>query len=301
MKFNIIIPFRPCSKGGASAPSVEFWQNENGEWNDPGDAKWNTPTAGYRNSGFYKPCAKYGDGDELKLAIKYLNKNSAYKHNIIVVTDADVHFHKNYLKEYDNVTLLNAEPSPHRLSTALLHGVHYVPDDEWIFYSYVSDLICPKNWDVPIVQAIEKYGEKYVYAPEFTEVHSSFSGVGVLKGLEPTPSNIWNTWRKNYLLLMPAPNKDYFTEDDMNYFIKRANEANNGIIIEKPGVREYGYYTVFILKAKYGKAALRRCGGDGCDAFDLDFDNRLDSVCGLQKAVVTNSFIFHPFYPFKEE
>jgi hypothetical protein len=89
------------------------------------------------------------------------------------------------------------------------------------------------------------------------------------------------------------PSKGYFTEEDMDYYIKTANDAGKTEIIENPGDRIYGYWTTTIMKAKYAKKAFKVE-----QTFDLRFDDRLREL-NMMKVVVTKSFVFHPYCPFK--
>ena len=296
MIVNIILAYRPLSRGGTATPGGEIRQLPDGRWKDV-DGQ-------YRFSGEYR----YGGGDDLLRTIKFLNKNSHFKHNIIVAIDSDVYPNDTFLKEFDNVTVLKSEyvykgepgaisPS-YRANAVLIDGINSIPDDEWLCYAYASDLICAKDWDIHVIEAIKSYGDNYVYSPMFTEVRGGMGNV-LLRGVEPTPQLIWDEWRRTvccHALTMPQPACGYFTEADMDNFIRIANEPVKPLhIIEKPGDRIYGYYAVLFMKAKHAKKAIRMIG----PGFDTDFDNRLYSVCNLMKVIVTNSFVFHPFCPFE--
>lgn len=288
MKINILITHRPL-------PFLNIYQLK--------DKKWGNDSKGYKY-GF-----RWGvDEDELIRAIKFLNKNSYFKHPITVIIDSDVFPDIDYLKEFDNVKIIKsgyAHNGPIQTlkvslqNAADIEGINSIPDEEWLCYAYQSDLICSKDWDKHIIEAIEEYGEQYVYVPMFTEIRGGMNNISVA-GLDPTPDKIWDEWRKTiscHSLTMPYPKgistkNGFVTEDDMDYFIKRSNEANKpSIIVEKPGDRVYGYYAILIMKAKFAKKAIRLIG----PGFDTDFDNRLYTECNLMKAVVTKSFIFHPF------
>ncbi len=295
MKINVIIPYRPLSRGSLSCPPKDIYQLPDGRWlDDDGE---------YRYGGHHR----YGHIDELDRAIRFLNKNSYYRHNIIVAIDNDVHPNDKFLKEFDNVSVLKAKyihkgeerlGSVYRENAAFKEAIESIPDEEWLCYSYISDLICCKDWDKPVIDTIKQYGEKYVYVPMFTEVRAGTGSVTVSE-TETTPEKIWDEWRRTvccHALTMPIPKKGYFTENDINNYIEIANRVNKGIITEKPGERIYGYYASLFMKAKYGKIAMRVMG----PGFDLDFDNRLYSECNLMKKVITNSFVFHPFCEFKE-
>lgn len=296
MKTNIIIPYRPLSGGELRTPRGPIDQLPDGRWKDD-DGQ-------YRYGGYYRYGSKIDHKfDELVRAIKFINKNSYYKHNIIVVVDADVFPNDIYFKQFDNVNILTCDyPLPntgnlayYRVSTSYMKGINSIQDEEWLCYGYISDIICHKDWDKHIVEQIQKYGEKFVYVPMFTEIRSGIAD-RVVRWSEITPENIWDTWRKTiccHALTMPLPNREFFTEEDMNYYVNIANQYSRPpVIIEKPGDRIYGYYAVMFMKAKYAKKAIRM----EAEGFDTSFDNRLYSECNLMKVVVTNSYVFHPFY-----
>jgi hypothetical protein len=253
--------------------------------------------------------------DDLIRAISYLNKNSITSHNITAITDEDVFPHKDYLKQFNNAKIIKSgyiHPigSPFltvtKLNAASLKGLENIPDEEWICYGYISDLVAGKDWDKYIMEAIHQHGDNNVYVPMFTEIRDGIANRSVA-GIKPTPSLIWDEWRRTiccHALTMPVPRREqndnigFFTEEDMNNYIEISNSANKPpVIFENPGDRVYGYYAPLILKAKHARKALRLFG----NGFDLDFDNRLFTECKLKKAVVTRSFVFHPFCPFKED
>ena len=39
----------------------------------------------------------------------FLNKNSFFKHNIIIATDFDVYYNNDFLSEFDNVTIVKSD------------------------------------------------------------------------------------------------------------------------------------------------------------------------------------------------
>lgn len=323
MKIYILIPYRPLSQGGLTTPEGDIHQLPDGRWIDSRDGK-------YRYGGAWRRHDKRAitgvddqidsqspypndKNDELLRAIRFINKNSYFKHEIVVIMDSNVYPNDAYLKEFDNVTILKSsyideDPSLFktnlglavikRVNAAHMHGIVNIADDEWICYSYISDLICSKNWDKPIVDAIQKYGENYVYVPMFTEVRQSYNNVP-LTGVDMTPGRIWEEWRRTvccHSLTMAMPERGYFVEQDMDDFIRISEQYQKPkVIIERPGDRIYGYYAVMFMKAKYAKKAIRMDG----PAFDLAFDNRLYAECNLMKIVVTDSYVFHPFGEFK--
>lgn len=289
MEINILVPYRPLSSGALSTCLSTLRQTEDGKW------------TGWEN----EKLTPREYGTEIYRCIKILNKNSYYKHKIKVLIDSDVYPNNSFLKEFDNVEVLKSDyvhklapelTAIYRLNTALITGINSVPDEEWICYAYISDLLCPRDWDKPIIDAIEKYGDKNIYVPMFVETKGAYQ-----EGIITTNSLIWDTWRKTiccHALYMPEPAPDGggFTWGDIEGYIKTATEVNRSLIFERPGVRDYGYYAVLFMKAKHAKAAIRATG----PTFDLDFDNRLGGM-GLTKAVITNSFVFHPFCEFKDE
>ena len=303
MQFNIIMPYRPLCQGGRNSPDRELHQLSDGRWiNDAGNALVDDD---------------FRTRVSLRLALNALEKNSFFEHKIKIMIDRDVYPNKDFLKEYRNIEIIKTDCVPPkdippgaaswcwRLSAADKAGVESVPDDEWLCYSYVADLICCKNWDKFIVDAIEKYGEGYVYVPMFVELKGGGGDIpwGIL-GAEPTPSKIWKQWRREHCchgLTLPDPGKGYILESDFDRYIEIANEAKMGLIIEPCGKRSYGYYSILVMKAKHAKSVGVRVG----PGFDLDFDNRLYSEGHFEKVVVTNSFVLHnhfsPFYWTEEE
>lgn len=297
MKTNIILPYRPLTRGNRTAPDGDIYQAPDGRWLDTRDGqyKYSGETRGEKEK------------DDLIESIKYLNDHCYYKHIIIVIMDRDVYPNDTYLKEFDNVKILKTSYihtgekdgltiSNCRMNTALFLGIHSIPDEEWLCFAYLSDTVCIKNWDKPIIDAIKEYGDEYVYVPMFVEVYGGLP--------EATPDRIWNEWRKNiccHALRMPLPEKGYFTEKDMDDYIKIANEAKKGIIIERPGDRLYGIWASMFMKAKYAKKAMRMIAPKLEPPYDLDFDNRLWTECDLLKVIITNSFLFHCTAPFRNK
>ncbi|MDP2755918.1 MAG: hypothetical protein Q8P40_16265, partial [Nitrospirota bacterium] len=230
MQVNIIVPYRPLSLGHLSTPLGEQHQLPDGSWTGWVD-KGGYDTAGVR---------------DLFLTIKFLNKNSVFKHKIIVAIDSDVYPNDNFLKEFENVTVIKSSLSakkqatrPYwRLNAAYKDAINSIPDEEWICHGFTADLVCSKNWDKPVMDAISRYGDNYVYVPMFVEVYSGwFNGIN-FKGHCYTPNLIWDEWRKKvccHALTMPEPEKGYVTEQDFDEYIKVANEAKKEWVIERPG------------------------------------------------------------------
>lgn len=293
MKLNIVIPYRPLSVGSRVNPLHAIHQLPDGKWAPSRKEKY-----------FSEP--QYGRKD-LYRAIHYLNKNSAFKHNIIVVIDEDVYPNPDWLSEYDNVRWMktdyvvdhdafeNAGCIPMcRMASADKAGIESVPDDEWIVYAFIEDLIVGKNWDIPIMEAIIEHGDQYVYVPMFVESHGGIHGYKA-RGMEATPELIWDIWRKIqccHCLLLPEPECGYVAEEDFDKWMEIARRGSvPKHIIEPCGVRQYGYYAVMVMKAKIAK----EIGIKISNGFDVDFDGRLYVQGGYMKVVCTNSFVLHPY------
>lgn len=292
MKFNIIVPYRPLSKG--------FMQPVNKETNQLPDGKWLDEDGIYKYGGHHR----WGGDDELIRAIEFLNKNSVEKHNIIVAIDNDVHQNDAFLKQYDNVMVVKSDyickekvrEAFFRINAAIIAGLNIVPDDEWACCFYVADTICGKMWDKPIIDSINRYGDNYVHAPMFVEIRSGY-GSHDLKGIKVTPELIWKKWHDEIswnALMMPEPDKGYCTEEDLDDYIKVATSIEPDYPQEPCGARVYGTYLNLVVKAKYAKSAAVMVG----PGYDLQFDDRLWTVFKLMKIPVTKSFLFHPYQPF---
>lgn len=288
MKFHIIMPYRPLSFGSLNTPEgsleqidAETWRAENGIM--------------MKNS-----------RDDIYRAIHFLRKNSVEDHHIIVAIDSDVHPMSGWLSEYENLSIVqssyvcppgSSNPPYRRLCTAYESAVNSVPDGEWITYGYTCDLICCKRWDAPIMQAIGQYGDGYVFVPMFVEMKdgSGYASLpALIKGVDPTPQQIWVDWRQQITchdLTWPETNADHLTEEDFDHFIARANEYGQPWVIEPCGTRNYGYYNVMTMKAERARQAGFSNVGLG---FDLAFDDALRDRAGMQKVVITNSYVYHP-------
>ena len=304
MQFHILVPYRPLCQGGRASPAREMHQLPDGRWMDDHDNILTDDSNRKRVS--------------LRLTLDALARNSFYQHKIKVIIDHDIFPNANFLKEHKNVEILKSEYVPpedadrsgvgkwwYRLPAADKVGIDSVPDEEWLCYSYVADLICCKNWDKLIADAIEKFGENYIYVPMFVELKggSGQAPYGIL-GMEPTPKKIWKEWRKSICchgLTMPDPGKGYILESDFDHYIEIANKANMNIITESCGQRTYGYYNILVMKAKFAKSVGIMIG----PGFDINFDDRLRDIGHFRKMVITNSFILHnhfcPFYWTEEE
>ena len=290
MQVNIIIPYRPLSTGGRVNPRQALHQNNDGLWEIESTAM-----------------VKAGRQD-LYRAIHLLNKHSVQKHKIIIVIDYNVFPKDGWLKEYDNVKVIKSnyvydkvgenqcvEPLCY-MAAADNTGINSVSDDEWICYSFVEDLVPCEKWDEPILREIEKYGDKYVYVPMFVEAHGGLSPQYQIKGIQPTPGLIWDTWRRTqscHSLAMPMPaDRDYITLDDFEEYVRIAKSDRPAVVVEQCGARTWGYYNVIFMKAKIAKSVPIKIEF----GFDLDFDNRLYSEAGCMKVVVTDSFVLHTMH-----
>ncbi len=320
MKFNIIVPYRALSNGCISSPDGELHQNPNGEWNDGTGTRLDNKAyvVGYnsdtRGIGPFRSI--------IDRCICMLNENSMYKHKIIVATDYDMYPNDNFLKEYDNVVVHKAPPvpdnkkNPWRFNWALLSAAKSIPPEEWVCFCYSADLICSKNWDEPIVNAINKMGEGYVYSPMLVEICISRGEQNPLMGVEPTPEQIWVDWRERfglrYLLTMPLPSKKYVTPEHLKHFTEIAGRGHHllpqkrSVIIEPCGTRDYGYILGYITKSKYMNRNIVFSGpgyddekGKHVHAFDMATDDNFRDVTGHMKAVIADSFLFHPYCEFK--
>lgn len=296
---TFIMPYRPLSSGRILTPEGKIEQLEDGRWTHTLYGKERDPAVDSTTSPWPRIT--------IEKTIKRLNDYSSFKHKILVVIDSDVYPNKNFLKEFDNVVILKTNYVPGgrisepywRINTAYVDGINSIADEEWICYAYLSDLLCAKDWDKYIHDVIQSKKDRYVYVPMFVEIGNPAGGPPAPKGALTTANNIWVEWRNlgRYYLTMPEPDKGYVTEDDLNEYIRIANEANKGVIEESCGDRNYGFFAAMFVKAKYAKQAIALEGQN----FDIFFDNRLKSVCGLNKLVVTNSFVFHPSVEYREK
>lgn len=283
------MPFRPLTGGNCTCPEGEIRQLADDTWEASESDHFNR-TCGSPNR------------IHIDLAIDTLNKYSSFKHKVIVVLDFDVFPNDNFLRQFDNVIVMksfyildhNENKYFYRLAAALRDGFMTISDEEWLCYIYLDDWICCKGWDMRIAEAIDKYGDNYVYTPMFIEPYSHhFSQGGYFGDEEPTFEKIWDKWHREiciHSLTMPIPGNGYIEEKKFEEYIKIA--TRNDLIIEPCGVRQYGYYAGMIMKAKHAKKIGMNLG----PGFDTDFDGRLYSVLGLNKVVVTNSFILHTKY-----
>lgn len=287
MTFNLIMAYRPTGRKLETRGYNGLRQDSDGNWADD------------QGRVFIEGLDKPG----IDLNLDFLLKNSYFKHKIKIVIDDDVYPNIDLYKKYD-VEFIKVPPFVQessdvplsRMAIAYNAGVMSVPDDEWLFFGFISDMVCSENWDKYIVEAIEHYGENHVFVPMFTEVRY----LPKLTKEDLTPELIWDQWRKEFCchaLTMPAFKRPLvIKESDFKYFVEVARSAKKGIIIEPCGLREYGYYGTMIMKAEYAK----KVGVRPIYGFDTDFDNRLWSLLRFTKIIVTDSYLLHPNWPFLE-
>lgn len=294
---NIVIPYRP------NAEAISAWGPKEGE---------------------PKPKRE----DTLNRCLFYLRKNSAFKHNFIIAIDSDIDI-KNVEKsivDMSNVQIIQSSyvlpeymknqlervQQKARINHAFIDAHNAISDDDWVCYSFISDLIPCKNWDKFLVEQIQKRNndERYAYCPMFVEVFPRYGHI-IVKGEELTHDKIWNVWRRDiciHALTLPEPkDREYVTEDDFDSFCKIARGNFSGInkhsspeivytedetIIENiSGMRVFSYIACFFIKNKYVKRALFPFPFEnGGNNWEMAVDNKLE----VQKLVVTNSFVFHP-------
>lgn len=277
MKMTIVVPYRPSRGGMDAAPYTEgqtFKQNPDGTW------PWTR-------------------GDIIDRTIHILRKNSVWKHDIVIAIDADMEYNKDWLKQYEGVSIFKTDykspvgkgASICRLNATVRDAVLSLPDDAFVCYSYISDLICGKNWDLYIDKAWQQFGDDKVYAPMWVEPKKPAN-------ITLTHDNIWHGWRKKWChsLTVPPlpPGRDVFTEADLDNWAKVAVEkdpGSNWVILEKCGARRYGYFCALCLRNKKLKPIIKSVPlGPG-------WDLKLDDSLNMLKAVVTRSFVYHFHVP----
>jgi hypothetical protein len=293
MEFTLIVPHRPLTPGHLSTGEGPLHQLPDGQWQEGN--KDPVPEDYYR--------------EDIHRTLHFLRKNSTHKYRVLVAMDSDVYPQDWWLKEYEEVSIFKASYQPrgdeyplsyHRLAAAYKESIDTIPDDEWIVYGYTSDLICAKEWDSHIVEAINANGDDKVYIPMFIETRSGGGQPPYqsIWDMQVTPELIWGEFRKYiacHALTMPEPSNREISEKDLDHYIEVANQrAMPSTVIEMCGVRDLGYYDVMFMKAKYAKQAGFSYGF----GFDLCFDNSLGKM-GLQKVVCTRSFVLHCWVNFK--
>jgi hypothetical protein len=291
-KFKIVMPYRPCCHGDFSSPGGDLVQLDDGSWrNDTGV--------------IFKEGLEYEKHRvSIRQAIEALNRNSFYKHHIIVAMDADVYPNKAFLKNFENVSIVKAEikvPQEHygtRMSIACKHVFDSLSGEEFFCHVYLADSICSKDWDKYIVEAIDRFGEDKVYVPIWVEgSHGSFQE---LIGVELTPDFIWKECSKKIaggMFFLPDPRKDYIQEEDFEHYTEVLKKGNRDCIIENCGGRFFGFLVSMCMKISYAKQVKFDISDH--HSIDTGFDSQLGKM-GLKKVVVTNSFIWHPQCPHLE-
>lgn len=247
---TIIIPYRP-SAGCMSSAGGTLTQDSNGDW--------------------------YSDGvivearkqrKIVERALYALKKNSKYRHKVIIAIDYDVTPHKDWLKEFRDVEIFKNKyipksnipyEMPYERTTAAVRDVAMsLPDDEWICHTYIADIVCSKNWDKYIFEAINKFGDDKTYSANWVE----------LRDVDPpaTWNKIWDVWRRTVTyhgLIIPnlgrIPGEGLITEQEFDDWIKIALEkdpGNNWIVTEACGSRMWGYFSALCLKNKRFKPVV---------------------------------------------
>lgn len=291
-QWTLIVPHRPLSRGHLTSGREPVRQLPDGCWQE----------------GEGPPIPETEFREDIHRGIYFLRKNSVYNHKILVAMDSDVYPQDWWLKKYNNVSIIKSSftlpgneegPYPYyRLCEAYIAAIESLPDDEWICYGYTSDLICSKEWDKYIAEAISQGGDDKVYVPMFIETRGGGGNecCANIEGQEITTERIWEHWRQHiccHALTYPTPTKGYLTEDDFDQYIQIAGQAGKGNITERCGERTFGYYNCMVMKNRYAKAAIYYIRDKGF-GFDLLYDDSL-GIMGLQKVVVTKSFVLHPW------
>jgi hypothetical protein len=287
MNLTLLTPFRPNRAGYGN--QYQMTQDDNGLWH-------NGDISGETNENIM--------GQDLIIrCLSSLNKNSYFKHKIILVYEPDVIFsevYKDKIRNKFNIEFFKSSKKQslfHSMREALL----LIPDDTIMCYNYNIDLVCGKNWDKYVSDARSIHGDDKVYTPIWVEPRQKMTNAHMpncgekYKDLsyneETTLDSIWNVWRKLncHSLTMKFPiDKDYITEKELDDWSNICNQFDKKTIIEPCGVRDYGYYNAMIANSTIFKQAsdslLTTIG-----APDLEFDNNLKR----DKVVVTNSHLFH--------
>jgi hypothetical protein len=291
MKTTILLMYRPTvQSGGHGSSNAAHYQSEDGIWRNEAGDPW--------------PARK-----ELETSIRALNKNSVYKHKIILVVDNDVFPNEKWISKFDNVSVFQSsfkmiEPlTPvHRSTAAIKEVVLSLPDDEFVSHIYLSDIVCAKYWDKYIDDAYRIYGDNWVYAPMWVEPKSSV-GHGITYQInndaarddvayfgEVTTEKIWGKWHREIcchsLTMPPRIDKDYISEKDWDDWVAIAAKYQKLYIEEHHGDRLWGYWIALCGRNSIFKRAMSTTDiGHGFDTF---VDNKI-----ANKVVVTHSFLLH--------
>lgn len=295
----ILMPYRP-SCGGMSSADGELFQKEDLTWVN-------------------KDGISYGrkQQDDIIRGINAINKNSRSKHKIIVCIDSDMNHDKKWLKEYDNVSIFKSTFSdfpqdPYqrvfkRYTETMKEIIMQCPDDEFVCYGYICDIICCKDWDHYIDEARKKFGDDYVFSPCWVEPRSPSN-----RSYEINGRNIWDKvsgWRKDvcHCLIYPllptrdlmAENKNVLcAEDDPTISeksfeewckIAREQRPFPSVYVEPCGLRDLGYFTAICSINKRLKEKIVQVKTES--GWDLHFESILGN-----KAIVTDAFLLHSHY-----
>ena len=305
MKMTIVIPFRP-SRGGMSGPGYKMIQNEDGEWG--------------QEIGKITGCIR-SIKDDLERCVLAINKNSHWKHDILVATDEDVIFNEKWLNKMpDNLKIFNAKnggiESPQtRQVISLRDAVLSLRENEMVCYAIIADVVVSKNWDIAIDDAYKQHGDNHVYASMFVEPRTKISK-SHLNAMATDPingqriadetrasgpvnfANIWVNWRKvicchSLTMLIPL-DRDHMIEKDLDDYIKVATSQDKCLEIEPCGARIYGYWAPLIAKASKFQKIMSSSDMPLGHGADLWIDNNMPVE---NKVVVTKSFVFHLHVP----
>lgn len=283
MNITIVTPFRP-STGGMNSGGGPLTQDTIYRWVGP-----NGQLVGQQPN-------------DPNYLIEYIAKNSVGNHKILIVIDSDMTPREGWLSQYPNVQVVQDpyvctetryEPNL-RASSAIQYGVSLVPDEEWCATGWIADAYPCRSWDAGLDGAVAKYGEKNVFIPCFCEV----VGTGVNRVFDPapaTPDKIWNEWRRTiccHALTIPYPEKKFITYEDFEAWCDIARSGRPSYVVEPCGMRDYGYFSSMIMKAKWFKNTPRRVGS----GWETEFDGALYEKHGLMKVVMTDSFLLHPAF-----
>ena len=304
MQLTIAIPFRP-SYGGLTSPNSPLRQREDLHWV-------------YTKDGEEHIWGRHPN-DDLYRCLKSLQKNSFYKHDIVVVIDSDLSLNEEKIKEFgDNIRIFRADNSDchsgqAKQITALNQLAESMDDNDMLGQCFIADCVASKNWDISLIKLIERFGDNHVYVPMFVEARTEKSRANInlysisspeqeknrisfddeVKSMsQQTTDNIWNKWRKTIcchsLTIRPIEGRYYFTEKDMDDFVVTAKGFNKEYIEEPLGSRDYGYWSPLCAKSIKFKQTFKNMPMS--TGWDLYLDNNIPVK---SKIVDTKSFVFH--------
>ena len=303
MKMTIIMGYRPTVLANKHNRS-SVWQDENDMWwTNQELMKVGIPTE-------YLPYTGTSN-NLLETCVKAIRKNSFYHHRIIIGHEPDVYFNEQYLerikKQYDVEFMINPNPKSTNNQPslcAMANIISTLPDDEMVLYAYSVDCVCGKNWDIPLKEAHDSYGDDVVYNAMWVEprtnnyTHSSFCGPRYAEHQlrDLSAHSIWEVWRAGcrHSLAMQFPiDKEYMAESEFDNWSAICNSANKGIITEHCGTRDYGYWCLLIARNRIFKQHMNVLFQEG--ACDLRFEESLEKT----KVIVTKSHVFHIHFPYQ--